>query len=70
MLYGEGDFQRRGAGGNHAGKRPARSCLIRPPMIEVGAQTNTYEEALNAMEPLSELLDMVLQGNRKDSIIQ
>jgi stage II sporulation protein P len=36
----------------------------------VGAQTNTYEEALNAMEPLSELLDMVLQGNRKDSIIQ
>ncbi|MCA5577647.1 stage II sporulation protein P [Enterocloster clostridioformis] len=39
-------------------------------LIEVGAQTNTYEEALNAMEPLSELLDMVLQGNRKDSIIQ
>ena len=34
------------------------------------AQTNTYEEALNAMEPLSKLLDMVLQGNRKDSIIQ
>lgn len=39
-------------------------------LIEVGAQTNTYKEALNAMEPLSELLDMVLQGNRKDSIIQ
>ena len=39
-------------------------------LIEVGAQTNTYEEALNAMVPLSELLDMVLQGNRKDSIIQ
>ena len=39
-------------------------------LIEVGAQTNTYEEALYAMEPLSELLDMVLQGNRKDSIIQ
>ncbi|MCB7090623.1 stage II sporulation protein P [Enterocloster bolteae] len=39
-------------------------------LIEVGAQTNTYQEALNAMEPLSELLDMVLQGNRKDSIIQ
>ena len=39
-------------------------------LIEAGAQTNTYEEALNAMEPLSELLDMVLQGNRKDSIIQ
>lgn len=34
-----------------------KSCLI-----EVGAQTNTYQEALNAMEPLSELLDMVLSG--------
>lgn len=33
----------------------ARSALI-----EVGAQTNTYEEARNAMEPLAELLDMVL----------
>lgn len=31
-------------------------------LIEVGAQTNTYEEALNAMEPLAEVLDMVLQG--------
>lgn len=31
-------------------------------LIEVGAQTNTYEEARNAMEPLAELLDMVLQG--------
>ena len=30
---------------------------------EVGAQTNTFEEAKNAMEPLAELLDMVLQGN-------
>ena len=35
----------------------------RSTLIEVGAQTNTYEEALNAMEPLSEVLDMVLQGN-------
>lgn len=34
-----------------------KSCLI-----EVGAQTNTYQEALNAMEPLSELLNMVLSG--------
>lgn len=34
----------------------------RSALIEVGAQTNTYEEARNAMEPLSELLDMVLQG--------
>lgn len=35
----------------------------RSTLIEVGAQTNTYQEALNAMEPLSEVLDMVLQGN-------
>lgn len=35
----------------------------RSALIEVGAQTNTYQEVLNAMEPLSELLDMVLQGN-------
>ncbi len=34
----------------------------RSALIEVGAQTNTYEEALNAMEPLAELLDMVLGG--------
>lgn len=34
----------------------------RTSLVEVGAQTNTYEEALNAMEPLAELLDMVLQG--------
>ncbi len=34
----------------------------RSALIEVGAQTNTYEEALNAMEPLAELLDMVLDG--------
>ena len=32
----------------------------RSALIEVGAQTNTYEEARNAMEPLAELLDMVL----------
>lgn len=35
----------------------------RSALIEVGAQTNTYEEARNAMEPLAELLDMVLQGH-------
>ena len=34
----------------------------RSALVEVGAQTNTYEEALNAMEPLSEILDMVLKG--------
>ena len=34
----------------------------RSSLIEVGAQNNTYEEARNAMEPLAEVLDMVLQG--------
>ncbi len=37
--------------------RPA-SCLI-----EAGAQTNTYEEVRNAMEPLAEVFTMVLRGN-------
>ena len=31
-------------------------------LIEAGAQTNTFEEVKNAMEPLAQLLDMVLQG--------
>lgn len=31
-------------------------------LIEVGAQTNTLQEALNAMEPLTELLNGVLTG--------
>ena len=31
-------------------------------LVEVGAQTNTYEEARNAMEPLAEILSMVLEG--------
>ena len=34
----------------------------RSALIEVGAQTNTLEEALNAMEPLADLLDQVLGG--------
>lgn len=34
----------------------------RSALVEVGAQTNTLSEVLNAMEPLAELLDMVLQG--------
>lgn len=34
----------------------------RSSLIEVGAQTNTGEEAKNAMEPLAELLDRVLQA--------
>ena len=32
-------------------------------LIELGAQNNTYEEAVNACEPLAHLLDMVLTGN-------
>ena len=35
----------------------------RSSLVEVGAQTNTYQEAKNAMVPLAEVLDMVLQGN-------
>ena len=34
----------------------------RSALIEVGAQTNTREEALNAMDPLADLLDQVLGG--------
>lgn len=33
----------------------------RSTLIEVGAQNNTYEEAKNAMEPLADILAMVLQ---------
>ena len=36
----------------------------RSSLIEVGAQTNTFAEAVNAMEPLAELLDMVLRGGQ------
>lgn len=32
-------------------------------LIEVGAQTNTYEEVYNAMEPLANILSFVLLGN-------
>ncbi len=34
----------------------------RSALIEVGAQTNTFEEARNAMEPLAEILAAVLDG--------
>ncbi len=34
----------------------------RSALVEVGAQTNSGQEAMNAMEPLAELLDRVLQG--------
>jgi stage II sporulation protein P len=30
-------------------------------LVEVGAQTNTFEEAKNAMEPLADLLEKVLK---------
>ena len=32
-------------------------------LVEVGAQTNTFQEALNAMEPLSDILGLVLFEN-------
>ncbi len=35
----------------------------RSALVEVGAQTNTYQEARNSMEPLAELVDMVLRGD-------
>lgn len=34
-------------------------------LVEVGAQTNTVEEAMNSMEPLADLLDKVLSGQNK-----
>ncbi len=40
-----------------------RYCLHHVPrsmLIEAGAQTNTYEEVYNAMEPLARLIDMEL----------
>jgi len=36
-------------------------------LVEVGAQTNTYKEAKNAMEPLADILDKVLQGDGNSS---
>ena len=32
--------------------------------IEAGAQTNTFEEVKNAMEPLADMLDKLLTGVR------
>ena len=31
-------------------------------LVELGAQNNTYEEAINACDPLAHILDMVLRG--------
>ena len=33
-------------------------------LVEVGAQNNTFEEAKNAMEPLAEILNSILQGEQ------
>ena len=45
------------------GLRYNQHVRARTALIEVGAQTNTYEEARNAMEPLADILDRVLRGN-------
>ena len=44
------------------GLRYNQHVRARTALIEVGAQTNTYAEALNAMEPLAEILYQVLDG--------
>ena len=44
------------------GLRYTQHVRARTALIEVGAQTNTYEEARNAMEPLADLIDQVLSG--------
>lgn len=44
------------------GLRYNQHVRARTALIEVGAQTNTYAEALNAMEPLAEILCGVLDG--------
>ncbi len=44
------------------GLRYNQHVRARTALIEVGAQTNTYAEALNAMEPLADILSQVLDG--------
>ena len=44
------------------GLRYNQHVRARAALIEVGAQTNTYAEALNAMEPLADILCRVLDG--------
>lgn len=44
-----------------------RYCLHnrgRSMLVEAGAQTNTFEEVKNAMEPLADMLDKVLSGKK------
>ena len=45
------------------GLRYNQHVRARSALIEVGAQTNTYEEARNAMEPLAHILAQVLRGS-------
>ena len=45
------------------GLRYNQHVRARAALIEVGAQTNTYAEALNAMEPLADILCPVLNGD-------
>ena len=45
------------------GLRYNQHVRARTALIEVGAQTNTYAEALNAMEPLADILCQVLNGD-------
>ena len=45
------------------GLRYNQHVRARAALIEVGAQTNTYAEALNAMEPLADILCRVLEGD-------
>ena len=33
-------------------------------LVEVGAQTNTLQEAMNAMPPLADILNRVLSGEK------
>ncbi|OYP49117.1 hypothetical protein CG709_02860 [Lachnotalea glycerini] len=37
--------------------------MPRATLIEIGGQTNTVEEAKNAMEPLADIINKVLEGN-------
>ena len=37
-------------------------------LIEAGAQTNTVQEELNAMEPLADILDSVLSGKSREHL--
>ncbi len=44
------------------GYRYNMHLLPRTTLIELGAQTNTLEEAMNACDPIAHILDMVLSG--------